>query len=203
MHEFLYSLRDKKKEKAEQASIELEKCRDWRPSTPSSFKTGEYYINLKHRSFQRYFALLDHDSDGRISLHCCNLSAISSEVSKILRPVLAAAGKKGLTEEEFCKRADECVKKLSPVEKAALLGLEKEVKEDGKVRRKQPCSSVAVRPQSRLSDPSDIYTRSQDARQRAAAKVQSELLSQAHALAQLCPFRPFTLKGRASKKYLH
>ena len=196
VHDYLYSLKDRKQEKLTQMSLDLERNRDQaRNGGKMTSKSEKYLQNLKDRTFKRYFGLLDADADGLLTAGSCDTTALDPKTKEILTPVLKTVKNESMSLSKFAEETESLMQKLSPGERAYLLRGESKL-EGGSVERKDSLSQHSEK--SRVRDGSDIYSRSQTARQRTLEKLQEQLLLKEEEQAQNCTFRPFTVKGRRS-----
>lgn len=204
VHDYLYSLKDQKKDKLTQMSLDLERLRDGERNMGRMTNESEKYLQqLKTRAFKHFFGLLDADSDGLLTASSCDTTALEPKAQELLRPVLKSVKSEAMSLARFTEATETLLQKLTPGEKAYLLRgnrARESLSVDREVRGRQVSGSHR---KSRIAGGSDIYTRSLTYRQvlptqHTLDKLKSQLLQQEEETAQSCTFRPFTVKGRRS-----
>lgn len=206
VHEYLYSLSGQKQEKLTQASLDLERTRERaRHLSKMTLRSEQYLKDLKARTYKRYFALLDSDSDGVISAEKCDLSGLESKTVELLSPVLGTLQAGEMDFDRFAWETESLLTKLSFSDKAFFLHTESKQEQSGETRRTQSVRTSLTSQLDRSSREGDIYSRGVSARQvssiqRLAEQVHNQQELQEKELSLHCTFRPFTLKRRQGRR---
>ena len=164
IHDYLYSLRNKKQERLSQASLDLENSRKRARNNSKMTSRSEHYLKtLKNKAYLRYFRLLDSDNDGLISSEKCDLSSLEAKKVELLRPVLEGLGEGEMDLTRFVEETDSMVSTLSFSDKTYFLHGEGKQEHSSERRTMSVRTSLTSRMSSRgrsLLPNEDIYSRS-------------------------------------------